>query len=111
MQYLDKIEDFFTKPGRLSRRSALGRIVKGCTAIAAALAGIQFYGKVTYAYAAACCNLLFSYCSTYDHCPCGGTHYEWYCSYGPNHCPWVCGECYGCSCSYAYPQCRVHCPC
>jgi len=118
MPFLDKFEDYLAKPGRMSRRTAFGRITKGCAVIAATIAGIGFY-DTAYAANVACCNLSWpkNFCNSdyYDgECPCcQKCNYAWVCNYNYNghNCAWVCGECDQCSCSYAYQLCGTGCPC
>lgn len=119
MPSLDKLADYLAKPGQLSRRTALGKITRGCAVIAGVLAGVSFH-DLAYAANVACCNLAYpnNICSSNYYsglCPCtnctptNGCEYTWTCQYG--HCAWVCGECWNCQCSYAFQLCGGGCPC
>lgn len=128
MSLLDKFEDYIAEPGRLSRRSALGRLTKGCAVLVAALSGVSnFLENVPVVSANSlltcnscqvhpevCCNLCFYVDCGYS-CPSGYTTYTWSCTY--RGCPWICGECYCPNqgtkgyCSFAYPLCHSGCPC
>lgn len=121
MKFLYDLEDQIAKPGWLTRRALLNRLVKSCAALAAVAAGIplkeaaacsncQCHGTPNNA----CCCLCWpnNFCkSDYysGQCPCSDTPYQWYCTY--NGCHIVCGECYNCCCSYAYQLCSIGCPC
>src|SRR5579875_3850333 len=101
---LENFEAYLAKPGRISRRSALSKFVRGCVVLSASIAGAAFsYGTafactpIRYAY---CCYLAqCNWCSTYDACPSGCTNndYHWTCSLGSD--LYVCGECPQCGCS------------
>jgi hypothetical protein len=41
MSLLDKFEDYIAEPDRLSRRSVLGRLTKGCAVFVAAVSGVS----------------------------------------------------------------------
>lgn len=115
MAPLEKLENFAAKPGRLSRRTFVGRVAKASAAIAAGLAGIAEFPGAAHAANYHCCTLAYpsNWCNsdfTAHQCPCSDTPWEWLC--GENFCTWVCGECYACSCSYAYfIPCNGRCPC
>lgn len=123
MRWLDKLEDQLAKPGALPRRSFFGWIAKSAVAIAAASAGIAGFAKTAFAGNYYCCDLVYpnNFCTTYDGSSCSNSTgcsgsscstdsaYTWLCSYG--HCTWLCGECTGCCCSYAYQLCSPGCPC
>jgi hypothetical protein len=125
MSLLDKFETYLAQPGKLSRRSAIGRLTQGCTALVAALAGVNLIEQTPVARASSCfgchphrvgpcCNLCLdpSICDD-GACPSGTTRrYTWICYAGG--CPWLCGECYcttGAICSFTFPLCAPHCPC
>jgi hypothetical protein len=113
---IQKAEELVARPGRLSRRSFVGRMAKVSAGAMAAAAGLGQFPSKAYAGNVVCCNLAYpnNICNSYyegtNACPSGcGTSWTWTCSY--NGCPWVCGECYSCSCSFAYPLCHTGCPC
>ncbi len=123
MTALEKVEHHVASPGRLSRRTLIGRTAKFSFGLAAAAVGAGVLAKP--AYSATCCNLCsdccgWSVCPSADSCPAGCTTYEWMCTSGS--CHWICGECCAdqcggngcsqtCKCSYSYPLCGVGCPC
>lgn len=114
MNIVEKLADRVSQPGRLSRRSFFGRAAKASAAVAAAATGAGVWTKAAYAYDYRCCTLAYGppWCSSDYYsgtCPCATTSWEWVCWYGG--CPWVCGECYDCNCSYSYPSCAPGCPC
>ena len=103
MSFLEKLENRLSKPGRLSRRSVLGRLSRGCTLAIATIAGIGFY-DTAYAANAACCNLAYPNNLCDFGCPCPNPNqWAWSCVVG--FCVWTCGECYNCGCSYLIPHC------
>lgn len=116
MNVIERASASIATPGRLSRRTVLGRFAKWSAAAAATAAGLgEFTGKA-YAGNYGCCNLAFpnNICNSdyyAGQCPSGcGTAYEWTCSVG--RCVFHCGECYSCSCSYGYfTPCSVGCAC
>lgn len=122
MPFLDELADYLAKFGQLSRRTVLGKLTRGCAVLAGVLAGVSLH-DVAYAANVACCNLAYpnNICSSDYYngiCPCNcdptnGCEYAWTCQYHSNghYCTWVCGECYGCQCSYAYQLCGGGCPC
>ena len=128
MTVLKRLEEYADSPGRLSRRTFLGRTAK----VSAAVAGLGAASAVfaEQAYAADCCNLCSTCCGwTYpcasnyqaNQCPSGcGAPYTWTCTSG--NCTWVCGECCpdfcagagcaaACKCSFSYMICRSPCFC
>jgi hypothetical protein len=110
MPLLDKLEDYLAKPGHLSRRSFVGKIVKGCLVLSGVVAGAGI-GNVAFAANVLCCNLAWPHnlCPS-DGCPCyPANEYTWSCLY--NGCHVVCGECYNCQCSFYYFVCSPGCPC
>lgn len=125
---LEKAEDLAAKPGRLSRRTLVGRVAKvsaGLVAGAAGFASLRGSGHSAVAAAAyeqyckwfretdsrGCCWPLSHpdhLCSSVIHgapCPegCVRASSERYCR-DLNGTTWVCGDCVGCAnaCSYAY---------
>ncbi len=137
---LERAEDFLGRPGRLSRRTFLGRAVQICAAVGGLAAGIMPLDQVLaacggyqtgtdpcggYANMECCC---LSY-TTAPHYPCNSDFYNRQCpptasgcgsslSAQPYEwtcrvgtCTWICGECYCSCCSYAYSACSPGCPC
>ena len=128
---VEKAEDLAAEPGRLSRRTLVGRVAKvslGLVAGAAGLASLRGTGHFAVAAGAyeqycdwlnapplGCCSLAHLdhpdyFCSSVLHhgAPCPGgcvrsSSKEKYCR-DENGATWVCGECGGCAntCSYAY---------
>ncbi len=76
MRMLNKLEHNLTKPGKLSRRSALGRISRGCAVLVATIAGISVSDTAH---------------ADSGNGPC--CHLAW----PNNHCPWE--GFFGCPCS------------
>lgn len=115
MKSLTNIEDYLAEPGKLSRRSFMGRAAKLSAAAAGVAAGVAAFPSKSYAANYACCTLAWpsNWCqSNYWEgvCPCSDTPYEWTCGY--NGCVFTCGECYDCECSYAYEHyCTPNCAC
>ncbi len=113
MPSLDELENRLAKPGYLSRRSALGKISRGCAALIGAIVGGIGLNDVAYAANVVCCNLAYpnNLCnSNIGYCPCSNPNqWQWTCTY--NGCSWVCGECYNCNCSYVYRLCSRGCAC
>jgi hypothetical protein len=122
MKILERAEDYAGAPGRLSRRTFMGRAAKLSFALVAASAGAGVLAKP--AKASYCCGLCSDCCGWSlcpgESCPNGCTTYTWTCSGGG--CTWVCGECCAdqcggagctstCKCSFAYPLCAPGCPC
>jgi hypothetical protein len=115
---LEKAEAFAAKPGRLSRRTLVGRLAKVSAGLAFGAAG----STAGVAIAASggnyqCCNLFYpgTFCNSEykctNKCPSGcGESVTWVCQ-DDLHCRWVCGNCYGCDCSFAYKVCETRCPC
>ncbi len=105
MSLIERLEDVAATPGKLSRRTFVGRIAKLSAAAAAVSAGAAAFAGKAYAGNYLCCNLAYpdNWCtSDYCHgiCPCGYAPYQWTCSHNGQQV--VCGECYECECSYAY---------
>lgn len=112
MEFLRDIEDKMAKPGWISRQKLIKRAAKASAALAALAAGMRLDNA--YAGNVYCCNLAYpnNTCNSdymHGHCPCTATPYQWTCYSGG--CKIVCGECYACSCSYAYFPCQPGCPC
>ena len=124
MTTLERLEEYFDRPGRLSRRALLGKTAKMSAAMVATVSGAGAFADVAYASHTGCCGLC-SLCCGWSECPggCPGgcTPYEWTCSNGA--CSWLCGECCTamcsgagcaaeCKCSYARVLCNYSsCPC
>lgn len=116
MTTLEKLQLKASEPGRLSRRTLVGRVVKLSAAVAATAAGAAKFTDVAYAGNYGCCNLVWvdNFCNSdyySGQCPSGcGTPYEWTCTAGS--CLYYCGECYDCACSYGYfIPCSPGCAC
>jgi hypothetical protein len=103
---VEKAEDLAAKPGRLSRRTFVGRVAKVSAGLVAAAAGIAslrgsgFPAVAGLAYVQSCCNLAYPWrsCSG-GHCDkvhC--TYKEWTCR-DQNNQVWTCSDCVGCNCS------------
>lgn len=127
MSLLDNFEHYLADSQSLSRRSAIGKLARGCAVLVATLGGTGFLIETPKALAqngcypcnlhsVECCSLCWNDCGN-NSCPVGYTQYTWICyqKTGGYNCPWVCGECdctsSGGICSFAYPLCATHCPC
>lgn len=109
MSIFDKLEQTLTKPGKLSRRSAIGRISRGCAILVGAIAGISIYDTAHADGNGPCCHLAYpnNHCpnEAIFGCPCSNPdQWQWHCTYGV--CTYICGECYNCQCSYLIPTCH-----
>ena len=129
MTPIEKLQTTLTNPGRLSRRSFLGRTVRWSAALAGAAAGVTAFAKPAYGANYVCCDLCWpnNICNSdyWDsQCPSGcGSPWEWTCRSG--NCTWWCGECCPmsawctgagcptqCQCSYArFIPCSPGCAC
>jgi hypothetical protein len=120
---LEKAEAFAAKPGRLSRRTLVGRLAKVSAGLAFGAAGLDAFRGTSARVAQAaygwdqCCTLVYpeSICSSEykctNKCPSGcGEAWTWTCQ-ARNGCTLVCGECYDCKCSFSYKVCTSTCTC
>lgn len=96
-EWLTQFEDKLATPGRLNRRSFLGRLLTVSFAVTAAIAGATFPPTATQVRATACCNLNLpcccSWCGFGATCfNCSGTCWEWICCIPCSNCT-CCGSC------------------
>lgn len=114
MSVLEKIE--YRLAERTSRKSFIGRLMKGSVVAGAAVVGLAFPSTaLAVCRYVACCAL--SYCSNCSNCSCTGScwssqAWSWTCVWtGGDGCQYQCVECPKCSCSCAVRLCSPGCPC